>query len=569
MNRSARSPGGWRRLCIGLGLPAALLLLVAAMPLAASPVSTASPAVPTRGEAKPAPVAAAPAFDEATVRFYNRDIVTLRTEFMGRDPQLRARTAEAAITRAFERFGSGKVEFKASSEGTLVLLSGELVMVLVPGDLDVLNGETMAQARSGIARRLGDAVAVAQHEQAPMRLMQGVLWSLLATAVAIGLVIATLWLGRRARVRARTRLRRRIDSTPLGSLHHLLTGVRIVGDWLLKILVAVTLFVILEEWVRFVLGQFGFTRPWADAMTGWMLDLLRGWGHAIAGALPGLFAALLIFLLARLLTHTVTLTFRGVSEGRYQLFGIDAVLAEPTRKMVNVVIWLFALAMAYPYLPGSDTDAFKGLSVLVGLMISLGASSIVGQAAGGLTILYSRTMMVGEYVRCGEVEGVVLQIGLFTTRLRTIPGVEVSIPNNVVLGGQLHNYSRHPDGPGMWMETGVTIGYDTPWRQVQRLLLEAASRTTGVAAEPRPFVLQTALSDFYVDYRLRVRVADTLRRFLVLSELHAHIQDVFNAEGVQIMSPNYEADPETPKLVPPEQWEGLPAPAADAPSQQD
>lgn len=396
---------------------------------------------------------------------------------------------------------------------------------------------------------------------------------MLGTGIAIAAAAGVLWLGRRLRERAKRWIQRTEAAASQGSVRHLLTGVRIVGDWLLRILVAIALFLVAEEWLRFVLGQFGFTRPWADAMTGWMLDLLRGWGHSIAGALPGLFAAILIFLLARLLTHTVSLTFRGVAEGRFQLFGIDQVLAEPTRKLVNVVIWLFALAMAYPYLPGSDTDAFKGLSVLVGLMVSLGASGIVGQAAGGFTILYSRTMSVGDYVRSGEVEGVVLQIGLFTTRLRTIAGVEVSIPNNVVLSGQLHNFSRHPDGPGMWMETGVTIGYDTPWRQVHRLLLAAASRTPGVAREPAPFVLQAALSDFYVDYRLRVRVDDPLRRFAVLSELHAQIQDTFNAAGVQIMSPNYEADPDRPKLVPREHWDGLPvpeaAPAPDLPSRLD
>ena len=396
---------------------------------------------------------------------------------------------------------------------------------------------------------------------------------MLGTGIAIAAAAGVLWLGRRLRERAKRWIQRTEAAASQGSVRHLLTGVRIVGDWLLRILVAIALFLVAEEWLRFVLGQFGFTRPWADAMTGWMLDLLRGWGHSIAGALPGLFAATLIFLLARLLTHTVSLTFRGVAEGRFQLFGIDQVLAEPTRKLVNVVIWLFALAMAYPYLPGSDTDAFKGLSVLVGLMVSLGASGIVGQAAGGFTILYSRTMSVGDYVRSGEVEGVVLQIGLFTTRLRTIAGVEVSIPNNVVLSGQLHNFSRHPDGPGMWMETGVTIGYDTPWRQVHRLLLAAASRTPGVAREPAPFVLQAALSDFYVDYRLRVRVDDPLRRFAVLSELHAQIQDTFNAAGVQIMSPNYEADPDRPKLVPREHWDGLPvpeaAPAPDLPSRLD
>ena len=399
------------------------------------------------------------------------------------------------------------------------------------------------------------------------------MWAVLGTGIAIAAAAGVLWLGRRLRERAKRWIQRTEAAASQGSVRHLLTGVRIVGDWLLRILVAIALFLVAEEWLRFVLGQFGFTRPWADAMTGWMLDLLRGWGHSIAGALPGLFAATLIFLLARLLTHTVSLTFRGVAEGRFQLFGIDQVLAEPTRKLVNVVIWLFALAMAYPYLPGSDTDAFKGLSVLVGLMVSLGASGIVGQAAGGFTILYSRTMSVGDYVRSGEVEGVVLQIGLFTTRLRTIAGVEVSIPNNVVLSGQLHNFSRHPDGPGMWMETGVTIGYDTPWRQVHRLLLAAASRTPGVAREPAPFVLQAALSDFYVDYRLRVRVDDPLRRFAVLSELHAQIQDTFNAAGVQIMSPNYEADPDRPKLVPREHWDGLPvpeaAPAPDLPSRLD
>jgi small-conductance mechanosensitive channel len=190
-------------------------------------------------------------------------------------------------------------------------------------------------------------------------------------------------------------------------------------------------------------------------------------------------------------------------------------------------------------------------------MVSLGASGIVGQAAGGFTILYSRTMSVGDLVRSGDVEGIVTHIGLFTTRIRTITGVEVSIPNTVVLGGQLQNYSRNPEGPGMWLETGITIGYDTPWRQVHRLLLEAAAKTDKIQATPAPYVLQTALSDFYVEYRLRARVAELLGRAQVLSDLHAEIQDAFNAAGVQIMSPNYEADPEQPKLVLPKHWEGV------------
>ncbi|GAB3504761.1 mechanosensitive ion channel family protein [Pseudoxanthomonas daejeonensis] len=561
------SPGGRRHLLAALRGVTVLGLLSLAVALGAAPATSPLPALPG---AAPPPAVETPADSEATVRFYNRDIVTLRAEFLGRTPELRARTTEAAIRRVVEESGPVKVNFKQSSEGLLVLLSDELVMMFTTGDLDVLHGETMGQARIAIAGRLQEAVDTARREQAPARLLQGLLWSLLATVIAIALAVGVLWLGRRIRDRLKRLVEARSETIERDAIRHLVGGIRIVIGWLMRVFIALTIFVIIEEWVRFVLGQFGFTRPWAEAMTGWMLDLLRSWAQSTAAALPGLVAAVLIFVLARLLTHSVTITFRGVQDGRFQLFGIDQVLAEPTRKLVNVVIWLFALAMAYPYLPGSETDAFKGLSVLVGLMISLGASGIVGQAAGGFTILYSRTMSVGDYVRSGEVEGVVMQIGLFTTRLRTVAGVEVSIPNNVVLGGQLHNYSRHPEGPGMWMETGVTIGYDAPWRQVHRLLLQAASRTPGVAVDPPPFVLQTALSDFYVDYRLRVRVAEALRRALVLSELHAQIQDAFNAAGVQIMSPNYEADPESPKLVPRAYWDGLPVepdPRTD-PSQQ-
>ncbi|TBR39433.1 mechanosensitive ion channel family protein [Dyella terrae] len=224
--------------------------------------------------------------------------------------------------------------------------------------------------------------------------------------------------------------------------------------------------------------------------------------------------------------------------------------------IVVAIVWLFALALAYPYLPGAQTDAFKGLSVLVGLMVSLGASSIVGQAAGSFTILYSRTMRVGEVIKSGDNEGVVLQIGLFATRIRTLTGVEISIPNTVILSNQLSNFSRNPEGQGMWLTTTVTIGYDAPWRQVHKMLIGAAMKTKGVEKTPAPFVLQTALSDFYVEYLLHARILDNGLRLDILSEMHAHIQDAFNEAGVQIMSPHYERDPAEPKVVAPEHWEG-------------
>jgi len=209
--------------------------------------------------------------------------------------------------------------------------------------------------------------------------------------------------------------------------------------------------------------------------------------------------------------------------------------------------------MAYPYLPGSDSDAFKGVSVLVGIMITLGGSNLIGQGASGLILMYSRTLRVGEYVRVSDQEGTVTEMGAFTTKIRTGLGEEVTIPNAVVLGTTTKNYSRAVKGHGYVLDTTVTIGYDTPWRQVQSLLLAAASRTEGVLPDPEPRVFQTALSDFYVEYRLVTQAVPELPRprAEVLSALHANVLDVFNEAGVQIMSPHYLADPAEPKVVPP------------------
>jgi len=195
-------------------------------------------------------------------------------------------------------------------------------------------------------------------------------------------------------------------------------------------------------------------------------------------------------------------------------------------------------------------------------MVSIGASGIVGQAASGLILMYTRTFRPGEYVRVGENEGTIVEMGMFTTRLRTGLGEELTLPNSLVLGSVTRNYSRTVRGKGFVLDTVVTIGYDAPWRQVNAMLIEAALRTDGVLADPSPRVFQTALSDFYVEYRLVCQAVQTdpRPRAEVLSSLHSNVQDVFNEHGVQIMSPHYLGDPAEAKVVPKAKW--YPAPAA-------
>ncbi len=216
-----------------------------------------------------------------------------------------------------------------------------------------------------------------------------------------------------------------------------------------------------------------------------------------------------------------------------------------------------ALAMAYPYFPGSSTAAFQGVSLLVGLMVSVGGSGLVSHAAAGLVVMYTRTIRVGEYARIGEKEGTIESIGLFNTRLRTGLGEELTIPNSLIQSAITVNYSRTVIGEGFVLDTTVTIGYDTPWRQVHAMLKEAATENHGVLKQREPRVFQTELSDFYVQYRLVAQSSATeaSRRMEILNDLHGTIQDVFNRNGVQIMSPHYLGDPQHAKIVPVEKWQ--------------
>jgi small-conductance mechanosensitive channel len=305
--------------------------------------------------------------------------------------------------------------------------------------------------------------------------------------------------------------------------------------------------------LTFVLRQFAYTRPWGERATDWMLDVLGRFAQSAVAAVPGLLTALFIFVLARLATRANTLFMDRVARGDLVVGWLDIDTAAPTRRLINALIWLFALAMAYPYLPGAGSEAFKGVSVLAGVMLSLGASGVVGQAMSGLSLMYSRALRPGEYVRIGDTEGTVQSLGMFATRIHTGIGEEVSLPNTVIFGQPVRNFSRLVQGGRFVLHTSITIGYATPWRQVHQLLLEGARRTAGVSVDPPPYVVQTALSDYYVEYRLCAQSDNSAprRRAEAISSLHGHILDVFNEAGVQIMSPHYMADPPAPQVVPP------------------
>jgi small-conductance mechanosensitive channel len=225
----------------------------------------------------------------------------------------------------------------------------------------------------------------------------------------------------------------------------------------------------------------------------------------------------------------------------------------------------FALVVAYPYIPGSGSDAFKGISIFIGILFSLGSSSAIANIIAGYMLSYRRAFKVNDRVRIGDVTGDVTEVRVQVTHLRTVKNEEVIVPNSSILNNEIVNYSSYARREGLILHTEVGIGYETPWRQVEGMLLLAAERTGGLLRTPPPFVRQTKLGDFAVTYELNAYCADAQQMGPLYTEMHRSILDVFNEYGVQIMTPAYEGDPPEPKIVPKEAWFAKPSRLASVP----
>ncbi|HOM13089.1 MAG TPA: mechanosensitive ion channel family protein [Rubrivivax sp.] len=554
-----------------LGLLALWACLLAAAPHAAAQAaapaaaSAAAPGLTTLADlaTQHGPASAQP---PGRIVVMNRGVATLRASLFGIAAQARAAEAEARIRAALRHGGEMKVDLTEVAEGVLVRIDGALMFAITPQDSDegTLAG---AQASAGAAAQ---ALQQAIDESRESRNLRSLLSAALVTLGAGVLMLLLLWLLRRLRGRLQAWLTRKTlahaDRLRVGGVDLVRReGLLRFEQGFLNLLFWALALLLVYEWLSVSLAQFPFTRPWGEQLNQFLFNLLARFALGIVRAVPDLIAAALIFWLAWLLTRMLRGFFAKVASGRVQLHWLDADVAVTTSRLCVAAVWLFALAMAYPYLPGSETEAFKGLSVLLGLMISLGASNLVGQLASGLILTYTRTFHVGEYVRVGSDEGTVMGLGTFTTRIRTGMGEELTISNTQILGAVTRNYSRTVKGRGFIVDTTVTIGYDTPWRQVNAMLVEAARRTPGVLADPPPHVFQVTLSDFYPEYRLVCQAvpSEPRPRAEVMSLLHANVQDVFNEHGVQIMSPHYLGDPASAKVVPREHWYDAPAQPPD------
>jgi small-conductance mechanosensitive channel len=546
----------------GFGL-AVLAVVLAFFGGIAQAAEGAQPPAPGPG-APAASATATPVGDrrpEGRLVVFNRPVFSFRSVFLGVPPVERAETARKRIDALLERGGDGKVTIESIPQGAVVKIDGALAFVIANDDADPLAGETLESVAHAGAQALEKAIAETKEARDTRLIARAAAWAGGATLVYVLLLWALRVAGRAVTRRilrlAEATVHIKVGGTDLVQREralHIVGFVLKVGFWAIALLVT-------YQWIGTVLGLFPYTRPWGEGLTAFLVTTAIGILTAMARAIPDLLVVVVIIGIARAVNGLLDRFFDGVQTRRLHVGWIDADSARPTRRLATIGVWIFALVMAYPYIPGSDSEAFKGLSVLIGLMISIGGSGIVGQAASGMILMYTRTYRPGEYVRIADQEGTIVEMGTFTTRLRTGLGEELSLPNSLILGAVTKNYSRAVIGEGFIVDAAVTIGYDAPWRQIHAMLIEAARRTEGVLATPAPRVFQTALSDFYVEYRLVCQATPTepRPRAVVQSTLHANIQDVFNEHGVQIMSPHYFGDPAEAKVVPKEKWYAAPA----------
>jgi small-conductance mechanosensitive channel len=550
MNHKERRMTSGATTAVPRGVTSRALGAIAGLLLVASP-ATAQEAMPAHEVRAGAP---------ATVTVWNRPILELRAEIDKVSPRERVERVRHRIEQL--PFSALTSEVRASpttiagASGVLVSVGNQPIVMILPEDLDPEAGESLQQAGDRAVANLREVLqARADQRRTPM-VLRGIGLSVGATLLLLLVLKGIARLRRRALRTAVTIAiapRVKVGGFDLGP------AVRAIEQALVK-LVGLSLGVVaLYLWLTFVFAQFPYTQPWGTRLGDYLIQLLAGFGRGALGAVPGLFAVVVIFLLTRIVSRVVGAFFGRVESGELELSWLEPETAKATRRLVAAMIWIFAITVAYPYIPGSGTDAFKGVSVFVGLMISLGSAGLINQLMSGLVVVYSRACKPGEYVRVGDIEGVVSQVGVLSTKIITKKREEITVPNAVLTGSSMTNYSRLAGEQGAIVGTTVTIGYDAPWRQVHAMLLMAAERTTGVRKEPKPFVLQRSLSDFYVEYELRFHLDRPETRIIVLSELHGHIQDAFNEFGVQIMSPHFEGQPEGRVYVPRSQWHATPA----------
>jgi small-conductance mechanosensitive channel len=486
--------------------------------------------------------AAAAGPDVALVRFRGSTLFEIRAPIGSMSTAERA----SAIERRLLDVASGPDSVLANlrvieRDGFSEIYAGDALVRAVTDRDAERTGRTRRQLAADQLLVIRDALEVEFRDRSIASLLRGALLALGASVVLAGLLLVLRRFHRRwqARVTALARSWRQ----RAGAHVHLLSPAAFIeagrtASGLIAWLIAIALFYF---YLDFVLSLFPWTRGIAAAMVATVTRIVKSVLTGFVSYLPDLFSIAVIVVIARVILKGVRRLFDQIAEGRLTIASFYPEWAAPTYSLVRFFVIAVAAVMVFPYLPGSGSEGFKGVSVFLGLLVSLGAASAIANVIAGIVITYMRPFRVGERVKIADAVGDVTGKDLFVVRLRTVKNVDITIPNSLVLANHIVNFSSSAATRGLVLHTKVTIGYDVPWRKVHELMIGAARRVEGILESPAPFVLQTSLDDFSVSYELNAFTDRPAGMAGLYSRLHAEVLDAFNAAGVEIMSPAYTA----------------------------
>lgn len=467
----------------------------------------------------------------------------LYTKRGGYTAQTRAEMDAAIITELGERFNlhPDSVYIENSDIVTDVMYEDKVIVSFTDQD-GLWENCTRQQLAEHVRTLIIEKLRTMHEEHSFLQLCKRILYFILVLAGQYLLFRLTLWLYRKSKVRIQRLKDTRLKPISIQNYEILDTqkqvNLLIFSASMVRYLLV---FLQLLITVPMLFAIFPQTQDLAYKILSYIWNPVKGILKDIVEYIPNLFTILVIYYAIKYVIKGVRYLAMEVDSGRLKINGFYSDWAMPTFHIVQFLLYAFMIAMVYPYLPGSKSGVFQGISVFVGLIVSLGSSTVIGNIIAGLVITYMRPFKMGDRIQLNETTGNVIEKTPLVTRIRTPKNEVVTIPNSFIMSSHTVNYSASARTYGLIIHSEVTIGYDAPWRKVHQLLIDAALATPGVQADPEPFVLETSLSDWYPVYQVNAYIKDADNMGQIYSDLHQNIQDYFNKAGIEIMSPHYMA----------------------------
>jgi small-conductance mechanosensitive channel len=481
------------------------------------------------------PVPVAPFYD--TLFYINAGVGTFT-------PQERAVAITEKIRKVNKEQGSFHTDsLTILSEGGWVYITYRDLIIMSVTETDAkLNGKTQTALTLEYEKIITDAIIEHQKNMGWLTILRRVFLVLLIVVVQYLLIRIVNHLFSRISTKIRQMKGEKIKTIRFKS-YVLMDEKKTTGFiiFLVRILRIFIILLMLYLSIPMALSVFPATRGLANILFGYVLTPFSVIFSSIIEFIPDLIAIVVIIMVFKYLIKGLRFAADEIHKGRLTLKGFYPDWAYPTFNIIRILLYAFMFVVLFNHLPYHNSDVFKGVSVFVGIIFSLGSSSIISNVVSGLVLTYMRPFKVGDRIKIGDMVGNVMEKTPFVTRIRTPKNEEITIPNSSIMSAQTFNYSHSARTYGLILHTELTFGYETPWRQVHELLLEVAKRTPNVLENPKPFILQTALNDFYAEYQLNVYVVDADKMAQIYSDLHQNVQDVFHEASIEITSPHYQA----------------------------